>query len=248
MKLIASDYDGTIKYDAEGLKKDIEAIKEWKKAGNIFAIISGRNAPQIRDIVINNAIPADLTLGDSGNSCYRTDKLEYAFPANGDILKKLYDLLLVKKTYYIVVNLPEKATIVYRKKDGCIVCDLYGSIDEFNRFTQVSAIFESVEDCFSAASAIKEEFGNSLTALPNGECLDIVPGERTKAYCVGYLAEYLGIAPEDIYTVGDNYNDIAMLDAYNSFAVSNAPDGVKSHAKLGITNSVADMIYRLLNK
>lgn len=248
MKLIASDYDGTIKYDAQGLHKDIQAIKEWQKAGNVFAIISGRNAPQIRDIVINNAIPADLTLGDSGNSCYRVDKLEYSFPANGDILKKLYELLIKQKTYYIVVNLPEKATIVYRKKDGCIVCDLYGSIDEFVRFTQVSAIFDSEEECFSAAEAIKKIFGNSLTALPNGECLDIVPGERTKAYCVGYLAQYLGIAQDDIYTVGDNYNDIAMLSAYNSFAVSNAPDAVKSHASIGITDSVADMIYTLLKK
>ena len=62
------------------------------------------------------------------------------------------------------------------------------------------------------------------------------------------LAEILGVEKEDIYVVGDNYNDIAMLDAFNSFVVENACDEVKKHASVGIVPSVGALCRMLLEE
>ena len=246
MKLIASDFDGTVRTDEKGLARDIAAIKMWKAAGNKFAIISGRNAPQIRDIAKKYEIPADFVLGDSGNTCYVNGRLEYYHSSTADLLRELYNMLLEYKAYYIIVNCPEVATIVYREKDGGIVCDLFGELDDFTEFTQVSCIFDTFEETARAASAINAHFGEKLCALQNFDCLDIVPDGRNKAASLKYLSERLGIDEENVYCIGDNYNDILMLDRFSSFVVENAPDDVKSHASVRIVPSVADMIEYLL--
>ena len=60
------------------------------------------------------------------------------------------------------------------------------------------------------------------------------------------LAEALGVDREDIFVVGDNFNDIAMLDAFNSFVVENACDEVKKHASMGIVPSVGHLCRMLV--
>ena len=42
MKIIASDYDGTLNHGGFDDAK-LNAIDRWRKAGNIFALISGRS-------------------------------------------------------------------------------------------------------------------------------------------------------------------------------------------------------------
>ncbi len=246
MKLIASDFDGTVRTDEAGLARDIAAIEKWKEAGNKFAIISGRNAPQIRDIAIKYNIPADYVLGDSGNTCYVKDKLEYYHSSSAEPLKELYDLLIECKTYYIVVNCPKIATVVFRDKADFGLSNNFGSIEDFTEFTQVSAVFHSFDEAKAAAAAVNAKLGDKLCALQNFQCLDIVPDGRNKAVSVEYLASKLGIDEKDIYSVGDNFNDILMLDRFSSFVVENAHDEVKAHASMKVVPTVADMIEYLL--
>ncbi len=246
MKLIASDFDGTVRTDEKGLARDIAAIKKWKEAGNKFAIISGRNAPQIRDIAKKYDIPADFVLGDSGNTCYVNCTLDYYHSSKADVLPELYDMLLKHNAYYVVVNRPEEATVVYRERESGINCTVFGNLEDFSEFTQVSAVFNSFEEAAEAARAINSYFGNKLCALQNFDCLDVVPDGRNKAVSLEYLSSRLGVEENDVYCIGDNYNDILMLDRFSSFVVENAPDDVKSHASVKIVPSVADMIEYLL--
>ena len=246
MKLIASDFDGTIRADEKGLARDIAAIEKWKTAGNKFAIISGRNAPQIRDIALKYNLPADYVLGDSGNTCYIKDKLEYYHSSSMDVLKELYDLLIEHKTYYIVINSPKVATVVFRDKADFGLSNTFGDLQDISEFTQVSAVFNSFDEAKEAAAAVNAHFGSKLCALQNFQCLDIVPEGRNKAVSVEYLAKKLGIDENDIYTVGDNFNDILMLDRFSSFVVENAHEEVKTHASMKVIPTVADMIEYLL--
>lgn len=246
MKLIASDFDGTVRTDEKGLARDIESIKKWKEAGNVFAIISGRNAPQIRDIALKHRIPANYVLGDSGNTCYVGCELEYYHSSSADVLPSLYRSLLDHGAYLVIVNCPGVATVVYREKDGGIDCNLQGDLGSFSEFTQVSAVFNSFEETRKAAEDINIELGDKVWALQNFNCLDVVPDGRNKAVSLTYLAAKLGIEEADVYCIGDNYNDILMLDRFSSFVVENAPDEVKSHASIMVVPTVADMIEYLL--
>ena len=65
---------------------------------------------------------------------------------------------------------------------------------------------------------------------------------------VGELAGHFGVEKENIYVVGDNFNDLAMLRSYRSFAVANAPlDGHKC-ATMGVSPHVSDMIERVMKE
>ena len=46
MKVIGSDYDGTLNHNGIDAKKK-NAINKWREAGNIFAVISGRGAKDL---------------------------------------------------------------------------------------------------------------------------------------------------------------------------------------------------------
>ena len=46
LKIIASDYDGTLNHGGIDKKKK-NAISKWRKEGNIFSVISGRGAPDL---------------------------------------------------------------------------------------------------------------------------------------------------------------------------------------------------------
>ena len=47
MKLLASDYDGTLRYGQDIMEEDIEALREWKNDGNLFVIVTGRSYESI---------------------------------------------------------------------------------------------------------------------------------------------------------------------------------------------------------
>jgi hydroxymethylpyrimidine pyrophosphatase-like HAD family hydrolase len=57
----------------------------------------------------------------------------------------------------------------------------------------------------------------------------------------GVLAYAAMFDNPEIYTVGDNYNDLGMIQDFESFAVSNAVPAVKEAAKHQC-NRIADMI------
>lgn len=245
---IASDFDGTINI-GDGKERDAEAILKWRGAGNIFSVISGRNTPSIRQLIKRYDLYPDYVMGDSGNTRYTIEgELVSCNMVDAKYVMPLCDTLMEMGTYYICINQPEIATIVYYDKRGKgdnIELER-DKVLSFKAFTQVSAIYTSGEAAQVAADCINERFNGNMLAHRNGACLDIVPNGSSKAVCITDFTEKLGVLPENVYCIGDNYNDIPMLDKFNSFVVNNAPDDVKKHAKVAVVNSVADMIEYLL--
>ena len=245
---IASDFDGTIK-TGEGREEDCAAILKWREAGHVFSVISGRNTPSIRSLIKRFELEPDYVMGDSGNTRYTLDgRLISCNLVDSKYVLPLCRTLLEMKTYYICINQPEVATIVYHDKRGKgenvdFDCDV---VCRFETFTQVSAIFDSEKMAQDAADCINQRFKGNMLAHRNGACLDVVPNDSSKAVCIADFTKKLNISPSDVYCIGDNYNDIPMLDSFNSFVVENAPDDVKSHASVAVVPSVCHMIEYLL--
>ena len=47
MKLLATDYDGTLRYAQDVMPEDLKSIEEWKNKGNKFVIVTGRSKESI---------------------------------------------------------------------------------------------------------------------------------------------------------------------------------------------------------
>lgn len=97
---------------------------------------------------------------------------------------------------------------------------------------------------------IKEKFGDSIfltTAIKN--TVDILDGQVSKARGIAVLAEMLGIKREEIIAIGDNINDMPMLEyAGLGVAMGNGPEAVKQMADFVTATNDEDGIALFIEK
>ena len=63
--------------------------------------------------------------------------------------------------------------------------------------------------------------------------LDMLPAGCSKASALAYLAEARGISMQEVLAIGDNWNDVPMLEeAGRAVVMSNAPEDVKELARV----------------
>jgi len=79
--------------------------------------------------------------------------------------------------------------------------------------------FSGTCDAMSAMmSVLGRELGNSVTILPtiyphlDFTLIDILPADASKGHGVAKLAELNNLRPENVMTIGDNFNDLEMLE------------------------------------
>ena len=73
MKLLASDYDGTLKYLDHVTQQDLNSIHRWKDAGNMFVMDTGRSMESILEEVGKYNIPADYYITNNGGMLFDRD-------------------------------------------------------------------------------------------------------------------------------------------------------------------------------
>ena len=62
MIIIASDFDGTVNYNGKISDEDKEAIKKFRKAGNKFGIVTGRDVELAQWIKQENGFEFDYVI------------------------------------------------------------------------------------------------------------------------------------------------------------------------------------------
>ena len=62
MKLLATDYDGTLRYAQDVMPEDLKSIEEWKNKGNKFVIVTGRSKESIDAQVKLFNLPCDYLI------------------------------------------------------------------------------------------------------------------------------------------------------------------------------------------
>lgn len=103
----------------------------------------------------------------------------------------------------------------------------------------------------SCYDAMYPQMPEEMTLVISGDaCLDTGIKGVTKGSALAALQEMWGISPEETLVFGDQFNDVEMFDqAYYSYAMENATDGVKERARFVAGNNnngaVVDTICRL---
>ena len=110
-------------------------------------------------------------------------------------------------------------------------------------------------------SVLARELGSSVTILPtiyphlDFTLIDILPADASKGHGVAKLAEINGLTAEKVMTIGDNFNDLEMLEfAGTAVVMGNADLKLRERAEFNTTLSndesgVAAAIERfILNK
>ena len=239
MKIIASDYDGTINYQGKISDADKEAIRKFRKAGHKFGIVTGRDAELSQWIRQENGFEFDFIISCTGGFI-RSGEGDVLYVKKGkmdsffdDLIEKALEL---KSGFFAVSNGFNKC---YVDTLGKIPVDL----SVLKEFTHANCNFPSEERAQQFADFVKENYSDKISAHRNGWSVDMPPADTSKVTGIYEYAKMFD-SPE-IYAVGDNVNDIPMIKEFIGYAVSNAVDSVKCVAKHQC-NRICDMIEELL--
>lgn len=253
MKILASDYDGTFRVDNEVSKENIEAVHAWRKAGNAFGFVSGRSMESIRREIEEHGIEIDFVIGNNGGVIYDKDFTEiksYYIP-----FEKAMDITSYLKkescVSYVLNNGYHRAKVVLDEtKEDSKYANVKLQISEQDilrgkKIAQIVASLEKSEDGERIANYINGHFKGYACGYRNIHCVDITPHGVSKATGLAYMVKKLQVEKEQVYAIGDSYNDIPMLETFHGIAMKEAPMQVKSYTEME-AKSVSEAIQKLL--
>ena len=243
MKILASDFDGTIYFRHEKEpyhQEDVDAIVKYQREGNLFGLCTGRPLMGILPFKCPD-FDYDFYICNSGAMIYDKD----------------YHLLLENYMEYDVLERVTKqfhtgVEIMVIAVDGMSVfhplehSDFREKIDSIDQVKGKKLLgfalhFETSKEAEEAIDDFHLTYPE-IDAYVNANAIDCVPKGCSKATGIRFIKEYFQCKEKDISAIGDNYNDIPMLTAVeNSYTFQSSPDGVKEKVKY-IVSSVAECI------
>lgn len=146
------------------------------------------------------------------------------------------------------VQLPQGNSSVRRMPLAKKVPDLSDVIQKDKQAIYKTAVFSD-----SPLQNVWEELGTipglTVTSSDLSSNLEVAPAGVTKGSSLLRLIRMLGISPKKVMAIGDNYNDISMLQAAGlGVAMGNAPKDVRKSAhQVTLTNDnagVAQAVWR----
>jgi hydroxymethylpyrimidine pyrophosphatase-like HAD family hydrolase len=174
MKLIASDFDGTLNRGGIS-ERDRAAIASWRAAGNLFGIVTGRGGEFAEHATRDLGLGLDFVICSSGALIFDgTSELKevYATPEE------------------VAAVLEEEARAHGAIRIGRAICPQ--SVDGF---CQISTVMKDDEAARVFAEAVNTKIPQ-LSAYQNGICVDIVGRGISKATGIARVAELHGV-PQD---------------------------------------------------
>ena len=247
-KIIGSDYDGTLNHGGIGEEKR-NAIEKWRKAGNIFSVISGRCVTELLELYREKQFGCDYLIAANGAVILKPDgEIITETRCNADLVKPLIELLfengcdfahVQSDVHFKVFSDKEKA----EENGGCTIDEM----PEIDYFYQVSTMLETADEAEAVTAVATEKFSEFLNPLQNGRCIDIVRYDMNKAKGLYMLAAMVGAEYENIIAVGDNINDLDMIREFTSYAMANGVDSVKKEADF-ITDGITELIEKELQQ
>ncbi len=241
-----SDFDGTlVRSDGTISQKNIDAITKFRDMGGIFAIVTGRMLSSIRPRLKELGIFEGIVVAYQGAMI--------ADIATGKLLKN--DGLSTEQALKTLRILEAEDLHIHLYNDDVFYCnkdDEY--LREYERVCGVKAVVPneplsekimrekmnvvkilamvSPEKRDELRFRLEERLGKKYNVTSSAQFMvEVLPANVSKAAAVKFLSEYYRIPIERIAAIGDQLNDLPMIEAAGGkFAVANAEEILKQRA------------------
>lgn len=259
MKILASDFDGTLYFPKEGGLRpgDIQAIQEFQARGHKFGLSTGRPLKGVLGMLGEQVRP-DFYVLCSG-----------ALVLTGD-LKSIYAQAMDPREVQAILTLwqakPRPGMAVVFTQDQVYVPDDFYNSDFVRKNPALGAVFLPLSRLgdrpvygISLSCGSQELAAELLAAMEaagtlghtqgyqNCGSIDLVAAGCSKARGLEYLKAHYGVS-QPIACIGDSYNDLPMLEATPlSFTFTTSPEPVRSKAAW-VVDSEAQAIAILLEQ
>ena len=243
--LLGSDFDGTYNfYDGTGLGRNPEFIEYFRREGGLFGIVTGRAyggayEPIVHDVCRGNI---DFVVALNGAQIIDLDG-EFIRDHKNDmkLIADLWSFVRGNENVIFMGVAYGKDYAVLGEADGDGRTTIETLLTKSPTFHQTNIPCRSVEAAMELSDLVKEKFGDYLNPQRNGTTIDIPPAGIDKGTGLADVAASFGIDPDKVYTVGDSYNDLAMIKRFHGCAVKRAEQIVKDGAE-AIVPDVAGVI------
>ena len=243
MKIIASDYDGTLNHSGIS-EADKIAIEKFRKEGNKFGIVTGRDLEMATWVIYDLEkvdIEVDFVICCTGGIILSFDG-EIISAKKQKTGEYINEILNYARTLSLgVFRVSNEMTTCYADRKNRIKQD-FSAISEM---TQANAWFEKEEDAEKFLQYVIKNHKDDISIFRNGGSIDMPPYGVSKVSGIYDYASFYKDAK--IYTVGDNLNDIPMIKEFEGYAVSNAKEETKKVAKHQC-DRIADMIEEIMKE
>lgn len=245
VRILASDYDGTLRREDRVSAEDLQAIGRWRSAGNRFGLISGRGYTSLHKEAENNGVPCDFYICNNGCAIYDAGgQVLWEHTAPSSDLTDLVPFIIQTGGFHAAVTCGRKRFVV--RYDGMKDTEVDewivpNQVANLPPFTQIDTSFDQEERAAWFSGEVNRRFAGKITAHQNGVCVDMVPAGGSKPAGLSQYAALVGLDESQILTVGDNYNDLGMIEAFHGFTVTSAkPEVIAKAAK--VYESIACLI------
>lgn len=266
IKLITIDVDGTLVTPLKRLtKENIAAIERAKNAGIHIALVSGRPFHSMVDL--NKRLGLDkkghFTICQNGS--YVFDNFSQkpmfgTFQSPSDLVK----VAKLLENYGLDISAMDGENFYSNKKRANIYTKIDAKIHkmpikivdyenlpediEFGRFMVLGSKGEIKRFVENMPDEIKNNYYPVQTAP---FLVEIMNKNTNKGYAISQMADKLGYKMEEVMAIGNEKNDIPMLEAAGfAVAMGNAVDELKKHAdyitKSNLKSGVGHAIEMLL--
>ncbi|MBS9339141.1 HAD family phosphatase [Fructobacillus sp. M2-14] len=264
IKLISIDIDGTLLNDSREITPAVKkAVTEATEAGIYVVITTGRPATGVKKVISDLGLVANdkYVITHNGGVARSTDHATDVY--HESLPWDLFEEALAyaqKEKAYLQVESDEYAYTLNRESNVFVAQENYvvqlplktiDSVKELKDVPFVKAMIIGEEDEMdrvqASVPADLKNRANVVRSTPNN--LEFMNKIASKGKAMLALADKLGIKPEETMAIGDQENDVTMIEAAGiGVAMGNAVPLIKETANVETTDNNHDGVANAINK
>lgn len=251
LKLVATDLDGTfLKNDKSISKENLDTLKSLGEKGILRVVATGRNLQKTQEVIANH-VPFDYIVFSSGAGVYdwKYKKLLFYQNLNKSVVRQLSDYLVDRDlNFHLFKPVPENFKCWYFR--GSVPCSEFERYFDYHQSyseeflvnqnldseaCQFLVVFPNDPDRFhSLKDEIQKNFPEVKVVRTSSPLetdyiwMEIFHHSVSKGNGVRYLCDWLKIEHEYTLGIGNDFNDMDLLEFTNfSYIVENGPQELK---------------------
>lgn len=252
IKMIASDMDGTFlddkgTYDRQRFESILDRLD---KRGIRFVVATGNNMDRINIMFRGLLNRLDFVVENGAHLLIKGETIDRFVLDQADVTQFLeyfkaqlaaYRVILTGNKYSYMLETaeweitnhmisPEEAKAFV---DAIVRVESFDDIPEDETIVKMSMMTGDAVEADAVMADFNAHFTGNLRAVTSGfGTIDIIQTGVHKAAGLQVLMEHYGVFADELMAFGDSGNDVEMLHLANySYAVANAPQIIKQHAK-----------------
>lgn len=244
--LVVSDFDGTLVNGDGGISElNKSAIAQFRQDGGVFAISTGRMPQGIMDRA------KELGLQGAVSCCQGSIimDIQSGKPIYDNIIPNAVAVKICKKMESMGLHIHAYALDAFysntenealkwyefaTRSKGIIIPKLSAFLEETGKGSyKFLAMVKAEDNARVFAELEKENFEGCCVTKSGDNLVEVINAKNSKGTAVKFLAEYYNVPLENTVGIGDQWNDIPMIETAGlGVAVNNADERLKNAADL----------------